>query len=351
MSSEKHKLRRISIVAAIVIVAEAILPFLSLPALAATAPSHAFLRLDRMKTGLVTTGAACIIPTAGTTITSVVVTFPAGFTVGAAASFTAGTNVTQTLGWPTNGTNHPFASITALPSNVSGQAVTWTVSQTSPVTTDWYCFNFGAGITNPASNPSLVGQIHTSQDTTDQNYAVAVIADDTIVVNATTVPPIFTFALSANTIGFTANKISTINSVAQTGTVTATVSTNASKGWMVLAQSTTGATKGSLNSVQAGNYKITSPRALASVSANYSGSNEDYGLGATTSVGTPDAAYNGASAKYGVLDSQFMRNIASDTTGTGSAVVTMTLNAAISATTPAATDYTDTLEVVGAGEF
>ncbi|MCA9327738.1 hypothetical protein KDA14_04380, partial [Candidatus Saccharibacteria bacterium] len=131
---------------------------------------------------------------------------------------------------------------------------------------------------------------------------------------------------------------------------TATVNTNAKNGWYVWAKDTnTG-----LNSASAAaTIASTTPGTNSTLSAGTEGYNtgvtSSHGGGSgTISVATPFVG--GATGKGGGLDTT-LRTLASSNGTAQNDVLTLTNNAAISSTTAAASDYTDTITVVGAGLF
>jgi hypothetical protein len=109
---------------------------------------------------------------------------------------------------------------------------------------------------------------------------------------------------------------------------------------------------------------LTSASASATIASTTPGSNstltggtEGYNTGVTSSqtggsgtitVATPFVG--GSSGKGGGLDTS-LRTLASSSGTANNAVLTLTNNAAISSLTVPATDYTDTITVVGAGLF
>lgn len=332
-------------------IAAALIAVLALQIIASTSKvsafSRTFVRFDRMKTSTATTGTVCVNPATVATENDVQVTFPTGYTV----STTLGnwTVSTTNLAWPTGGTAWPGINTATA---AAGQVVTFPSTDLSVGTL--YCFNWSntaAVSVKAAATASNSGVITTRTNlpaTIDTaNYSTASITDDQIVVTAT-VPQSFSFALSANT-----DALGTLStgSVAVSPTPrTATVNTNAKNGWYVWAKdSNTG-----LNSAS-GAYTITSttPGTNSTLSAGTEGYNtgvtqSQVGGSGTITVAVPFVG--GLVGKGGGLDTS-LRTVASSTGTADTAVLTLTNNAAIGATTAAATDYTDTITVVGAGLF
>jgi len=340
-------LKRINyIVPAAVIVAAIMLQIIALTS-KASAVSQSFVRFDRMKTSTATTGTVCVNPNTVATEADVQVTFPTGYTVSA----TTGnwTVSTANLAWPTGGTAWPGI---ATATTVSGQTVTFPSTDLTVGTL--YCFNWtnsAAVSVKAAATASNGGTIVTRTSVPavidSLSYSTASIADDQIVVTAT-VAQSFSFTLSGNTDAL--GSLATGSVTSSPTPRTATVNTNAKNGWYVWAKdSNTG-----LNSAS-GAYTIgsTTPGANSTLSAGTEGYNTGVTQSQTSGSGTITVAapfVGGATGKGGGLDTT-LRTIASSTGTANTAVLTLTNNAAISATTAAATDYTDTITVVGAGLF
>ena len=313
----------------------------------ASAVSQAFVRFDRIKTSTATTGTVCMNPNVVGTEVDVQVTFPTGYTV----STTLGnwTVNTTNLAWPTGGTAWPGISTATA---AAGQVVTFPSTDLTVGTL--YCFNWtntaalsikaaatasNAGtIVTRATGPSVIETV---------NYSTASIADDQIVVTAS-VPQTFSFSLSGNTdaLGTLATGSVTTSPTPRT----ATVNTNAKNGWYVWAKdSNTG-----LNSASAAStIASTTPGTNSTLSAGTPGYNTGItqtqaGGSGTVTVATPFVG--GSTGRGGGLDTT-LRTLVSSTGTADTAVVTLTNNVAIGVTTAAATDYTDTITVVGAGLF
>lgn len=325
----------------------AILLIMTITTLPVSAFSRTLVRFDRMKTSEPTTGTVCANPATVATENDVQVTFPTGYTV----STTVGdwTVNTTNLAWPTGGTAWPGIGTAT---TAAGQVVTFPSTDLTVGTL--YCFNWtntAAVSVKAAATASNSGTITTRTSgpaTIDTaNYSTASIADDQIVVTAS-VAQTFSFALSANADALGAL---TTGSVTVSGTPrTATVNTNAKNGWLVWARdSNTG-----LNSASSA-YTIgsTTPGTNSTLSAGTEGYNtgitqSQVGGSGTITVAVPFVG--GTTGRGGGLDTT-LRTLASSTGTANTAVITLTNNAAISAITAAATDYTDTITVVGAGLF
>lgn len=309
-------------------------------AASAAALSQVSVRFDRMKATTATTGTVCA-KAANAGQTSVSVTFPTGYTV----STTVGnwTTSTTNLAWPTGASAWPTIGATA--TTATGQVVTWSSGALTAGTL--YCFNWtNSAALSTAAAGTYTGTVATNVDSAT-SYATATIADDQIVVTAT-VAPTFTFALSGNTDNLGALSA---GSVAVSPTPrTATVNTNAKNGWYVWAKdASTG-----LNSASASaTIASTTPGSNSTLAAGTEGYNTGITTSQTGGSGTLTVAtpfVGGSTGKGGGLDTT-LRTLVSSTGTANNAVVTLTNNAAIASTTAAATDYTDTITVVGAGLF
>lgn len=316
------------------------------PAAHAAALSTVFVRFDRMQTSTATTGTVCAKPASTATEASVKVTFPTGYTLGTAANFTVSTT---NLSWPTGGTAWPSI---ATATTVSSQDVTFPSGDLTVGTL--YCFNWtnSAAVTVTSSaNASNLGTVTTQTSTPTTidtaQFATASITNDQIVVTAT-VPPAFSFALSGNTDALGTLNYSTVGVSPTPRTVT--INTNARNGWIVLAKDTnTGLTSATASTTIAS----TTPGTVSTLSAG----TEGYNMGVTSTITSggaitvdPAFASGGVNYKGGGLDTT-SRLVATGAGVANAAVLTMTNNVAIKASTAAASDYTDTITVVGAGLF
>ena len=318
----------------------------SLPADAATL-SRVIVRFDRMKISTATTGMVCVNPATASTEADVQVTFPTGYTV----STTTGnwTVSTTNLAWPSGAAAWPgIGTATA----AAGQTVTFPSNDLTAGTL--YCFNWtntAALSVKSSATSTNSGSVTTRDGTTATidtgNYATASLTDEQIVVTAT-VPQTFSFALSGNTDPLGTLSTGSVNASPTPRVVT--VGTNAKNGWYAWAKdANTG-----LNSASAV-YTVasTTPGTNSTLSAG----SEGYNMGVTTSNGTGTGTVSattpfvgGSTGRGGGLDTA-LRTIATSNGTNDGATLTLTNNVTISSITPAATDYTDTITVVGAGLF
>lgn len=312
----------------------------------AAALTQVFVRFDRMMISTATTGTVCAKPATTSTEASVKVDFPTGYTLGTAANFTVDTT---NLAWPTGGTAWPGINTAT---NVTSQSVTFPSSDLTVGTL--YCFNWtnSAAVTVKSSATGSNSGTVTTQDSTpttidSAQYNTASITNDQIVVTAT-VPSVFSFALSGNTDAL--GTLSTGSVTSSPTPRTTTVNTNAKNGWMVWAKdSSTGLSSATASATIAS----TTPGSNSTLSAGTAGYNtgvtsSQVGGTGTITVATPFVG--SSTGQGGGLDTS-LRLLASSGGTADTAVLTLKNNVAISPTTPAATDYTDTITVVGAGLF
>jgi hypothetical protein len=319
----------------------------------------AFVRLDRLTATTATGGRVCAKPATAATEASVKVTFPTTSGTDYIVNGTAANWTVDTSNLDTGQTAWPGISTAT---NVTGKVVTFPSTDLTVGTL--YCFNFAA--TNTLTTSSA-GAAETTQgtivtytsvpaaiDTT--TYAESIISNDQVVVSAI-VPPSFTFVLSGNTDSFTSN-LSTSGLTSTSGR-NVTITTNAASGWIVWVKGLNSSSgKGALQSATAGNYKIAGTSAAGAASHTLTNGTEDYGLATTINTDasgggtvTLDAAYDGTSSKAGTLDPAAFRPIASANGTANGDIITLVERATIAGQTPAASDYTDTLTVIGAGQF
>jgi hypothetical protein len=296
-----------------------------------------------IETNMNATGTSALIITfttsASNTGTALSVTFPAGYTVNSTQHYqttfgtpscTAITGATSVLpGAPTatgSGLVITFAGITALSINHSYCGV---LTGTSGVSND--------SVTNPAAGV-YSGSITAGTDQAAQ-FADDVISTDQVLVTAT-VPASFTLVISASSDPFTAN-LSALSIGATTG-VTATVTTNGT-GWYIYGtDSNTGLTSASTST--------TIPSATVGAADTLTAGTAGY----DTAITTAQNAGNYVAGAPGVgsgLSSTTMEKLVTGTGPTASQTAVFKEYAAISGVTPAATDYTDTITLVGAGTF
>lgn len=179
--------------------------------------------------------------------------------------------------------------------------------------------------------------------------ALRTVSNDQIVVSGTVLPT-FNMVLSGNTDPFPANLSPA--SVGVTTGRTVTVNTNAKNGWFAWAfDSSTGLSSASASHT----IPSTTPGTGATLSA---GTAEGFVFGITSVTqgsggGTTSAvaAYSSNGTTTGSGLDGTLRQIASSNGTANGAVLSVKELAAITSTTQPATDYTDTITIVGAGNF
>lgn len=302
-------------------------------------------RFDRMKISQQTTGTVCAKPATASVEASVQVVFPTGYTLGAAGTFTVNTT---NLAWPSGAT--AWLGINTA-TNVTSQTVTF--PSTDLVVGTLYCFNWtnqAAVQVKSSASSTNSGTVQTRDSVPaviDTNtFITASLTDDQIAVSAT-VPQSFSFALNNNSDALGTLATGSVTTSPTPRTVT--VNTNA-PGWQVWAQdSSTGLHSNGASATIAS----TTPGTNSTLSAG----TEGYNLGVTTSQTsgsgtiTTAAPFVGSSAGQGGGLDTTLRSVVTSNGTANNAVLTLKNNAAISAITAAATDYADTITLVGAGLF
>ena len=343
---KKKLIKSLSLINILSLIALIILPALYFTQKAeASGLTEAVVRLDRLSASVTTGGTVCAKATTTDTETMVMVTFPSAFTVnGTAANWTV-----TTTNLPYGATAWPGIGTATL---VASKSVTFPSTDLTVGT--MYCFNFSGTttLTNPTAANDLVGSITTQKSgptTIDSaQFALSVVSAGYDQVSITgTINPTFSFTLSAITANFT----SIANSVANTSSnPTVTIVTNARNGWTAWVKD---ANNGTLNSAGTAS-NIPTPGAVGS---NYdlSGmtSTGAFGLGVTTTGGSsaPATEYSGVTAGHAGTLSNAFRPMATSTAYATSDVVTILPRAIASTSQAPATDYTDTITVVAAGQF
>jgi hypothetical protein len=337
-----------------------VMPLVPQTAYAASA-TEAILRLDRMAVSTTTGGTVCWKTATVATEATVVVTFPTGYTVNGTTS-----------NWPTTVTNLPpdpatgtaataWPSIGSTASSVAGQVVTFASGDLTANT--FYCFNFGDATHFPVTNPgspasSQQANIVTNTSTPTQidigKVALAVIANDQVTVTAT-VPPIFTFSLLSNTDSFPTD-LSTSAVTVSTG-VNIQVGTNAKGGWTIWI-------KDANQGLRSSTTLHTIPTVVGGTAQTLTTGQEHYGIDGTIAsnpgggsggvcTAATTAPYNGNLTTTAGQAFAAYQQLAACTNGVSSTndQVTMQELATIASNTPAGSDYSDIITVVGAGNF
>jgi hypothetical protein len=305
-------------------------------------------------TNMDATGASAVIieftTSASNTGTGLSLTFT-GWTGGASGSVAGSQTVAQNYNGISCTTITGAASYIPGAPTASGSSATVTFAGiTTETASHSYCAVLtGSAVTNPTAANSYPAVLTDGTDVA-ATVAVDVITNDQVVVSAT-VPPTFTLVLSGNTDAF--GTLSTIVANASAG-VTCTLSTNGTGWYLYGIDSSAG-----LVSPSSGH---TIPALTFGTNKTISAGTEDYITGLPSGSTTPGtgggsvtlpAAYSSSGLGNGAgLGNTQLRNLASYTVGpTSGATVVVKEFTSITGTTPAATDYTDTITLVGAGTF
>jgi len=341
------------------IVAVSVVTNVLIPSMANAATfSQTYVRFDRMKASTATTGLVCARPgTSSSDVKTWEVVFPTGFTVtdGGSGANWSSTNI-STSNIPAGTSAWPNA--TSATASATGQTVTWTNGSPQTMSTGTtYCYRWTASsaLTTSSANPNLQGTVTTKNSSAvvidSSTYATAVITDDEIDVTAT-VPATFSFSITSCTSNQDAlGNLSTSSATSSSSPCHVLIGTNATNGYYAWVKDV----NQGLTSTSASDTINTSGTVDGACSSAYSSGTEFYGLDADETAdpqtnGTVDAEYNCSATTVGAYGA----NYATLATGTGpTSGYEMTLNnrAAASTTNKAATDYTDTVTVVGAGNF
>ncbi len=309
--------------------------------------TETMVRFDRLQTSTATTGTVCVNQASSGSDATVQVTFPSGYTVSTTTSNWA-TSTTNT-GWPTGATAWPGIGTAT---SVSTQTVTFPSSTLTAGTL--YCFNWtnSAAVTTSSSatntNTGTVATYTVTPTLIDSGtYVTSTVTNDQIAVSAT-VPQAFSFALNNNSDAL--GTLTTASVTASPTPRTVTINTNAKNGWIVWAKdSNSGLTSASSSHTIASTTPGTNSTLTAGTEGYNMGVTSSQG-GGTGTVSVATAFVGGSAGKGGGLNTSY--STVANSNGSGSAsVLTLTNNASIASTTPAATDYSDTITVVGAGLF
>jgi len=328
----------------------------------AATPLEVYVLFNRMLISTYTGGTVCMKPaTTSTDVKTWSVTFPTGYTVSTTAADwqTSNIDTSTTTTWPGSPTPTAWPNATSATATVSGQTVTWTnTSAQSMNNTTVYCYNWtnstsALRISSSATDSNLgtvATQDHLAATIDSGQYATSSVNADTISVNAS-VPVAFSFALANTTDNLPTLSTASVSST-QAPKPTVTVNTNAKNGWIVYAKDQ----YAGLHSATA-SYSIPAKTYSGAGPTTVTSNTEAYNTGVTSSqVGgngtlTVDTGFaSGGAGQGGGLTTTF-HSIATSTGSADTAVLTLTNNAAIKASTPAATDYVDTITIVGAGLF
>lgn len=315
---------------------------------------NTYMRCDRMKASTNPGNCLIVFTTSSTsaTETTIKLTLDSEWVSATNFSTTASNYTVSTTGIPAGTTAMPGISTA---DNVTGNTIRFPITALADSTTyAFFITNGGTGlISNPAASTTIYHTIFTrtgadaaTADT--KTVAVPTISDDQIVVTAT-VGPTFTFVFGNNSQDL---GTLTTGSVSSGGGTTLTITTNAAAGWNAWVKSAnTGLTSATAS------YTINTTGSIDAAPSTLSAGTEGYVLdvdlttdGGSGGTVTVAAEYNGGASAGGTLSTTY-QSIASADGPASSDVLTLVPKAAISGLTEAASDYTDTLTVVGAGIF
>ena len=316
-------------------------------------------RLDRLKFSTTTSGRVCAKSSNAGVEGKVVVTFPTNsgtnYSSAVATSWTTSTLVLDAgqTAWP---------GITTA-TNVTGNVVTFGSGDLT-VSTALYCFNFAAALTTASTNTetttgTVATQTAAAAPLDSGTFSLGLATDDSIGLTGGIVPPSFTFSLSSNADTFI-NPLST-GSVQSTNGRDVTVSTNAANGYILYARNAATnnvSNRGSLFSSTA-SFHIVGTVGVGLGARVLAAGTPDYGLGVTKFANpvadgyliNPNYDSTSSTVTVGTLDPTGLEPILSATGSASGDVTRLTERAAINGQTKAATDYGDTITVVGAGLF
>lgn len=323
-----------------------------------------YVRFDRQSNGAQLGGVVCVADD-GTApngesqgINKVIVNFPTGFSI-------SGT------GWTvdTTSTNLP-SGVTAWPT-VGGPTLVDTATKSAIFTTgdittsNTYCFHFvSTGSTVGTGGNDQTAQVWAQKVTgglttsiLNFGYATSIISTangEQIEITAS-VSGTMSFSLSGGASGQTL-PLGVLGTTAVTApyTVTATISTNASRGYLAWIKSTNAA----LNSPATSG---TVPSVSSGTSVSLTGGNTGYGIYAYSSFASTTIAppFDGGVAGLGVaagtgvgqVHSTQFDQIASYASAVASGTFNIGTRARLAGTEKPATDYADTITVIAAGSF
>lgn len=358
MSAVRQWVTRVSILA---LLAAALAPVAPAQASEFTKAGIAFESMDDANAISTTVGDRIIVyimTGAAGTDAKLKVTFPTGFTV--SATFGDFTISTANLPSSVNGS----ATVNAMPgiataTAVSGQTVTFPITDLTTATP--YGFAITGGITTPdvGSDTEYTNGViftTTSADATldSSEWATEILSgstSDNVSVSAT-VDANFEFTLDTTAIAF-----GTLSdaSVSTSSGNDVTIATNAEAGWTIMVKSANKGLTSTAESVtiSATGTANTTPEDITAGTPQYGLFVDDTMTDSGNGTGTATQAdeYNEAAGKVGTLNSNGYTEVAYGTGTTGGDVMTLKASAAIGDWTVEATDYADTLTVIGAGVF
>jgi len=308
--------------------------------------TNSYIKLNRMKAATDSTFRLVFKTTSSAGATGLTINFGSSWTTNSGTVST-----TQAI----SGVSGCDVSATALPGGslaASGSSSTITVTSITALSASTvYCADFttAAAVHNPTAGTYNPVVTETGGATDSTTLAVSVVSNDQITVSAT-VSPTFSFALSTNTDSFT-GALSSSAATATTG-VTLTVNTNAKNGWYAwVADSNTGLTS-TLASKTIASLTPGSADTLSNGAEGYifMPTTTSGGTGGCTTPSYGNFNSNGTTTGSGLNST--LTQFASCTSGSAiNTQISLKEGATITGGTAAASDYTDLITVIGAGNF
>jgi hypothetical protein len=353
MGTKYKQGRRIALVLALLLVVNTLYPAFA----HAGNLSNTYVRLNRMSQATATTFRVVFTTTASPgSVNQVSIDFSTAWNAASTAGLVGGTQSASSASCAAE------TGATALPGTLTASTTTanrtiTVAGVTSLSATTAYCVDLtnASAVTTPSAGSYYVtvATQNTGSIIDSSKVNIPIVSNDSITVTAS-VPPLFTFALDANSTAFTADLSPGTKQTTTPRTVT--VNTNAKTGWVAWLRD--GNASVGLHSTGV-NYTVSPTTPGTAVNVDTTPNVEQYvwgvtastqvaGVGSTTLIGAYDAT--GGTNEGSGVDATY-RQIASGSGTAQNAVLTLAAAATISPITPAASDYTDTIQVIGAGNF
>ena len=319
----------------------------------AAAAGNTYMRCDRMKAATAPGSCLVVFTTSSTSFTeaSIKITLDAEWVSATNFSTTASNYTVSTSGLPAGVTAMPGIATAEL---VSGNTIRFPITALTNSTTYGFFITGSGLITNPSASTTIYHTIFT-RDSGDsstgdtKDIAVPVISDDQIAISATVAPTFtFVFANNAQNLGTLAS-----GSITSGGGTGITITSNSAGGWNAWVKSANAAltSASTANSIATSGTIDAAPTTLSIGTPGYVldvDLTTDAGSGGTVTIA---AEYNGTTTSQGGTLSTSFQSIASSNGTANGDVITLVPRVAISGVTASASDYADTLTVVGAGIF
>lgn len=319
---------------------------------AAQSAGNSYMRASRMQAGQAPGDMLVVFTTSSTTFTET------NFRITLDAEWVSTTNFSTTASNYTVSTSGLPAGVTAMPgintaTSVSGNTIVFPITALANSTTYGFYITGSGLILNPTASNTQVHTLFTTDSTPTTNdtkdVSVPTVTSDQVTVSAI-VPPSFTFSLGSSTAALGTLSSGSISSGAGNAL---TITTNAGSGWVAWAKdANAGLTSANVS------YTIPTAGSVDAAPSSLSAGTEGYVLDVdlTTDAGgggtvTIDAEYNGTTTSQGGTLSTSYQPIASANGVSSGDIITLIPRVAISGVTKAASDYADTITVVGAGIF